>query len=89
MYQIFSDEVLGSGQFGIVYGGMFLFLLNSDDIYFGKTVLNYILWVLLFFFTHLTRLYYFRQTQKERQRCSYQGYRQDEISHQAGESAKE
>lgn len=27
MYQIFSDEVLGSGQFGIVYGGMFLFLI--------------------------------------------------------------
>lgn len=27
MYQIFSDEVLGSGQFGIVYGGMFY-----DDI---------------------------------------------------------
>lgn len=25
MYQIFSDEVLGSGQFGIVYGGMFHF----------------------------------------------------------------
>lgn len=23
VYQIFSDEVLGSGQFGIVYGGMF------------------------------------------------------------------
>lgn len=22
VYQIFSDEVLGSGQFGIVYGGM-------------------------------------------------------------------
>lgn len=21
MYQIFADEVLGSGQFGIVYGG--------------------------------------------------------------------
>jgi len=23
LYQIFPDEVLGSGQFGIVYGGMF------------------------------------------------------------------
>lgn len=22
LYQIFADEVLGSGQFGIVYGGM-------------------------------------------------------------------
>lgn len=25
MYQIFSDEVLGSGQFGIVYGGVLEF----------------------------------------------------------------
>lgn len=24
LYQIFPDEVLGSGQFGIVYGGMHL-----------------------------------------------------------------
>lgn len=24
LYQIFPDEVLGSGQFGIVYGGMYL-----------------------------------------------------------------
>jgi len=23
LYQIFPDEVLGSGQFGIVYGGMY------------------------------------------------------------------
>lgn len=30
-----------------------------------------------------------RQTQKERQRCGHQGYWQDEISHQAGESAAE
>lgn len=22
VYQIFADEVLGSGQFGVVYGGM-------------------------------------------------------------------
>ena len=25
VYQIFADEVLGSGQFGVVYGGMKLF----------------------------------------------------------------
>lgn len=29
VYQIFSDEVLGSGQFGIVYGGMFLILYTT------------------------------------------------------------
>lgn len=23
IYQIFADEVLGSGQFGVVYGGMY------------------------------------------------------------------
>ena len=27
IYQIIPDEVLGSGQFGIVYGGKFLLLL--------------------------------------------------------------
>lgn len=26
LYQIFPDEVLGSGQFGIVYGGMSLII---------------------------------------------------------------
>lgn len=29
LYQIFPDEVLGSGQFGIVYGGMSLNLFNK------------------------------------------------------------
>lgn len=29
LYQIFPDEVLGSGQFGIVYGG-----INKKNIYF-------------------------------------------------------
>lgn len=24
VYQIFADEVLGSGQFGVVYGGMYI-----------------------------------------------------------------
>lgn len=24
IYQIFADEVLGSGQFGVVYGGMYI-----------------------------------------------------------------
>lgn len=24
MYQVFPDEILGSGQFGVVYGGRFL-----------------------------------------------------------------
>lgn len=35
LYQIFPDEVLGSGQFGIVYGG--LYLNNSENHY--KTIL--------------------------------------------------
>lgn len=26
VYQIFADEVLGSGQFGVVYGGMPVYL---------------------------------------------------------------
>lgn len=26
VYQIFADEVLGSGQFGVVYGGMSVYL---------------------------------------------------------------
>lgn len=26
VYQIFADEVLGSGQFGVVYGGAFISL---------------------------------------------------------------
>lgn len=30
MYQIFSDEVLGSGQFGIVYGGMHVCLIKGN-----------------------------------------------------------
>jgi len=29
LYQIFPDEVLGSGQFGIVYGGMSLNIFNK------------------------------------------------------------
>ena len=46
MYQIFPDEVLGSGQFGIVYGGKGLTLhrwsLVVDSVqilsFFGPTV---------------------------------------------------
>lgn len=30
VYQIFSDEVLGSGQFGIVYGGTFTLVLPTS-----------------------------------------------------------
>ena len=26
VYQIFADEVLGSGQFGVVYGGMSVYV---------------------------------------------------------------
>lgn len=34
MYQIFADEVLGSGQFGIVYGGIALnYFLYSIKMY--------------------------------------------------------
>ena len=28
LYQIFPDDVLGSGQFGIVYGGMWSTILS-------------------------------------------------------------
>lgn len=33
IYQIFADEVLGSGQFGVVYGGMYIqkFQQNVTD----------------------------------------------------------
>lgn len=34
IYQIFADEVLGSGQFGVVYGGMFI--LNKNKEKFSK-----------------------------------------------------
>lgn len=30
LYQIFPDDVLGSGQFGIVYGGNCLYLLHLN-----------------------------------------------------------
>lgn len=29
VYQIFADEVLGSGQFGVVYGGMWPMMLPA------------------------------------------------------------
>lgn len=31
VYQIFADEVLGSGQFGVVYGGMYTFVVKAEQ----------------------------------------------------------
>ena len=30
LYQIFPDDVLGSGQFGIVYGGVYCYMTKVD-----------------------------------------------------------
>lgn len=32
VYQIFADEVLGSGQFGVVYGGMYICELHAPHL---------------------------------------------------------
>lgn len=47
IYQIFPDEVLGSGQFGIVYGGKCVRLLSSHG--HGGIILIHIVctWVAL------------------------------------------
>lgn len=77
MYQIFADEVLGSGQFGIVYGGTLIFCCPQLPVH-GCINLQINIYIFLI-----------RQTQKVRKGCSGQSHRQASISHQAGESAEE
>lgn len=40
VYQIFADEVLGSGQFGVVYGGVYASFRMSWEIEQGKMTLT-------------------------------------------------
>lgn len=62
MYQIYAEDVLGSGQFGIVYGGKLLKQYSEICQLFGKNNLRIIIniltcWTLIHNFLTETFLY--------------------------------